>query len=723
MIEFIKTKKTYLVALAVLFLFVSLSETTYSLFLKSDTTDNFNYNTGLLDLEFIESEPIKLENAFPTKDSDVTGEPYLLTIKNTGNLSYVFDLKMLSDNDNNRISYEYIKVKVNDYLPHTLASTNNILDNNVIIYPNEEITYKIKIWLDVDTPNNELGKTFDAKVVASGKNIYKTLDNSGANHPKLNSDMIPVYYDHNTDKWKVADRSNLNATHPWYDYGSGKWANVITVKDSDKYIYDLTGRNNIKINDVAVDDGNLIIDDKYFDLNIKDYQFNEISNIFRVRFTDLNDNVYIIANDKITYYYNPTNKTFIFRNGNNTVTSEAYNVEKGAWYIIGYTYDGSNLSFYANGNKLSTTSISGDMTSSSTFKLGVNSNKDKVTKIIIGDVLFYNRILTDNEIANNYRTSLNIIYQNLLYGYSKFTPMNLKAHYLSSSPGTVVMNDDILNEYVWIPRYKYRLWNVLGENNIDTYDAYHKGVDIVFESLDGVSGTIYCTNNKCYSDTAKTIPVTANDNGKYYTHPAFSQTDKELTGFWVGKYEIGSNYTTKVGQTILTNEYLSTYYTNTKKVSDNADYHMIKNSEWGAIAYLSHSKYGLCQNNLCRDYGSNQERIAGKEKNDTTTGNAYGVYDMSGSAKEYTMGNITTTGTLNLNNSFFSTVPVGTDDYDLYQNGEFILGDATKETTGWYNTNGNIDLNNSWFVRNNIFGYNTINDIKNDEITTRIVIK
>jgi len=722
MIEFVKTKKTYLVALAVLFLFVSLSDTTYSLFLKSDETEKFNYNTGLLDLEFIETKPIKLENAFPTKDSDVSGEPYQITIKNTGNLAYIFDLKMLSDTDDNRIDYQYIKVKVNDYLPHTLASNNNLLDTNVIIYPKEEITYKIKVWLDIDTPNNELGKTFDAKVVAVGKNIYKTLDASGANHPKLNSDMIPVYYDRNINKWKVADKSNLNTLHPWYNYDSGEWANIVTVKESDNYIYDLTGRNNIKANSLTVNNGNVIIDDKYLDLSISEYEFNEISNIFRVKFADLRDNIYIISNDYMSYYYNPVNKTFIFKNGNNTVTSEPYNVTNNTWYILGYTYDGKSISFYVNGDKISTANISGSMTSSSSFKLGTNSTLDKVSKLTIGDVLFYNRILTDNEIANNYRTSFNIIYQNLFYGYSEFTPMSLKEHYLSSDPGTIVMDEDILSQYVWIPRFKYRVWNALGENNVDTYDAYHKGIDITFETLDNSSGTIYCDNG-CYSDLLKTIPITSNDNGKYYTHPAFSKTEKELTGFWVGKYEITSNYSNRANQEVLRNEYLSTYYTNIKKISDNIDYHVIKNSEWGAITYLSHSKYGLCKNNLCAEYAGNDSYIAGNNQLDTTTGNNYGVFDLAGSASEYTMGNITTTDSLNLNNSSFSDVPIGTDDYDLYQNNSFILGDATKEINGWYNTSGNIDINNSWIVRNNIFGYDTSNDIQSEDLTTRIVIK
>ena len=246
MIDFIKTKKTYVVALAVLFLFVSLSGTTYSLFLKSDSTNEFNYNTGLLDLEFITDEPIKLENAFPTRDSDASGnKAYTLTVKNTGSLAYLFDLKMLSDETDNTIDYKYIKVKVNNYLPHTLDSTNNILDSNVIIYPNEEITYKITIWLDTATPNNELGKTFNAKVTATGKSIYKTLDSSGANHPRINNNMIPVYYDKVSNKWHVADKSNLSAAATWYNYAEGKWANAVTINSSDKKIYDLTPSSSI----------------------------------------------------------------------------------------------------------------------------------------------------------------------------------------------------------------------------------------------------------------------------------------------------------------------------------------------------------------------------------------------------------------------------------------------------------------------------------------------
>jgi hypothetical protein len=58
------------------------------------------------------------------------------------------------------------------------------------------------------------------------------------------------------------------------------------------------------------------------------------------------------------------------------------------------------------------------------------------------------------------------LHQNLIYGYSGFTPMTAKEYYLSSNPGTVVMEEDIDSQYVWIPRYKYRVWNILGEEDL-----------------------------------------------------------------------------------------------------------------------------------------------------------------------------------------------------------------------------------------------------------------
>ncbi len=726
MLEFIKTNKTYIVALAVLFVFVSLSETTYSLFLKSDTTNEFNYNTGLLDLQFVEDEQISLENAFPVNDSEgVKLQPYNLTIKNTGSLAYLFNLKMLVNEGNDVIDRKYIKIKIDDYLPRTLASVDNLLADNVIIYPNEEITFKINIWLDMDTPNDELGKKFSARVVTSGSSVYKTIDNSGANHPQLTDDMMPVYYDGTAKTWKIADRSNTVSEYNWYNYNDGKWANSVVIKDSDKQIYDLTGKHNIKVNNLVINNGNLVIDDKYLDLGFS-YSFDRLTNIMRVKFKEINDNVYLISNGNVTYYYDNNHQAFIFKNGNNSASSEPINIEKNKWYILGYTYDGNSVSFYVNGNKIGTSNMTGNVGTAS-FRLGTDSTFNNISKMTVGDVLFYSRVLTDNEIANNYRGSMNIIYDALEAGYRNFTPMTLKEFYLSSSNGTVVKNEDILSMFVWIPRFKYRVFNILGEDNVDTYDAYHKGIEVTFENLTASSGVIYCEGSKCYSDSSKTIKVTSNDNGKYYTHPAFSSTTEELDGLWVSKYEITSNAQSKGDSQVLVNDYLSSYYKQIKGIKATGDYHVIKNTEWGSIVYLTHSKYGLCKNNSCKRIGVNDTFISGSELTDSTTGNIYGVFDMAGSAWEYTMGNVSAGNSLNLTDSHFNEMPIGTDDYDLYSKDSFILGDATKElslgNSNWDNSTIKTSDSGNWFIRNSLYGYDLANDVKDNKLSTRIVVK
>ena len=148
MIDFVKAKRHYVMALAIMFVVVSLSGPTYSLFLKADTTDDFTYNTGSLELEFIEDEQISIQNAFPIIDSEgMKTEPYTLTIKNTGTLPYQFDLKMLSSTEENLIDMKYIKYQINDGSASTLYATSNIIASNIILYPEEEITFKIKITI------------------------------------------------------------------------------------------------------------------------------------------------------------------------------------------------------------------------------------------------------------------------------------------------------------------------------------------------------------------------------------------------------------------------------------------------------------------------------------------------------------------------------------------------------------------------------------------------
>lgn len=726
MIEFIKSKRNYIISLALLFVFISLSDTTYSLFLKSQSTDEFTYNTGLLDLQFVEDKQLSLQNIFPMNDSEAEKlEPYNLTIKNTGNLVYYFSLKMISNETNNAINSNYIKVKVNNNAPQTLSYMNNIIASNIIIEPGEEKTFKINIWLDINTPNNELGKKFTAKITTLGSSIYKTLDTSGANSPNLYDNMIPVLYDTESKVWKKADKNNLDKQNKWYDYDKAIWANVVNIKSSDKKIYDIKRNNDLNINKIKYNNGNAIIEDKYLDIGLSNLNIDNITNIIRIKFNNIKDEqIYLISNGNISFYYdNKTNK-FIFKNSNNTVSSSKYKIEKNKWYIIGYTYDLNKVTFYANGEELGSSSIEGNINSTSSFKVGTDETFKKVSNITLGTILIYNKILNNDDFNNNYKTSMQIIEDGLLSGYNEFIPMTLEEYYQTRDNGFIIDNKDISSFYVWIPRYKYRLWNITGKDNFDSYNAKNNGIDIVFENITSKTGNIYCQNNKCFSDINKTIEITENDNDKYYNHPAFSNLSEEIKGLWVSKYELSlgndSTLEIKPGNSSWRNNYLSNYYEKIKKIDEDKDYHVIKNTEWAGVAYLAYSKYGVCQNNKCETIESNSTYKSGYNEKDSTTKNIYGVFDMAGGAIEYTMGNISKNGSLNLDNSYFKNVPIGTDDYDLYSIDNFILGDATKEISSL-----NINTNYNWITRGNkdIFNYSTSNDIKDDNITTRIVTK
>ena len=358
--------------------------------------------------------------------------------------------------------------------------------------------------------------------------------------------------------------------------------------------------------------------------------------------------------------------------------------------------------------------------------------------------------------------------------------------YISADPGTEIAEEDILAFYVWIPRYKYKVWNKDKVIGTDGYDAYNTGVDIVFESGTSSTGTISCaySYNEPSSETGSPNETCTGSNGDYYTHPAFTFGDQELTGFWMGKFELsssnpatGSSYgggnSTTLTPRILPNVTSWRYNTASNywkviydmQTSNNiyglptsrtsVDSHMITNIEWGSVAYLTNSKYGRCTNGNCIEvsingYGETKNWTtktgcgpisSGSTSSGTTcnaynttigqtastTGNIYGVYDMSGGAYEYVMGNMSSSNGTSYTyyassagtNFTYSTdtakylIPYayGTtpNDQTAYNRGR--LGDATSEVVtkasyGWYNDYAYFpNSSSSWFLRGGGFSY------------------
>ena len=66
----------------------------------------------------------------------------------------------------------------------------------------------------------------------------------------------------------------------------------------------------------------------------------------------------------------------------------------------------------------------------------------------------------------------------------------------------------------------------------DSYSAETKGIDIVFEKGTETTGTITCTYSFATPSSSAGSPneTCTGANGDYYTHPAFTFGDEELTG-------------------------------------------------------------------------------------------------------------------------------------------------------------------------------------------------
>lgn len=310
--------------------------------------------------------------------------------------------------------------------------------------------------------------------------------------------------------------------------------------------------------------------------------------------------------------------------------------------------------------------------------------------------------------------------------------------YKNASPETEILETDVLAYLVWIPRYRYKLFNV------NSKSISPREIEIEFEDN-------------------KTLKLIGSSDDEWLTHPAFTFGTDELNGIWVGKFETTGNTTTptvKPGNIAIHhinayNQFITARKFNNEAVyglTNQFDAHMMKNTEWGAVAYLSHSKYGKYGNSMYT--GENKEIYASKSSSSitglsngtlgtevineqclysdtidrgngmgacgagaSTTGNIYGIYDMAGGALERVMGLIYNSDNLTLVVEGSGFMQEDIDDIamtkyvDKYLYGtssiEFNrrkLGDATGETRLWYNDSTEmVTYSESWFHRGGIY--------------------
>ena len=302
--------------------------------------------------------------------------------------------------------------------------------------------------------------------------------------------------------------------------------------------------------------------------------------------------------------------------------------------------------------------------------------------------------------------------------------------YLNAKAGTTIPLTDINTMWVWIPRF-----------NATTPSNYNGGTA-------ALPNAIVVTFVK-QSETAI---------------DAFTFGTKSLSGFWYAKFETShstlsssttannlacttttcsnaNNILIKPGlKSVRYNQVFSFFYAGRSMeqsgnsfgfVKDEVDTHMSKNNEWGAVAYLTQSIYGRCANSTsCVETGINNNSgytsgigatvgtsstSAATNTYDTTlgmsastTGNIYGIYDMSGGAFEYTMGVYNKT----ISSSGFTTSTLPDAKYYNNYTSTSYTGHALTETKSWYSDNtANLSSSYPWIYRGGYYNGATASGI------------
>ena len=297
--------------------------------------------------------------------------------------------------------------------------------------------------------------------------------------------------------------------------------------------------------------------------------------------------------------------------------------------------------------------------------------------------------------------------------------------------------------FVWIPRFAYRITYYSSQSSTEPTGYY-----------DGW-GQWRASDGKVRLALDSGIETVEHGGNKYIVHPAFcgesvgydnGSWSSPISGFWVAKYEMsrngatdssaGSGYSTTFKSVPNVQSArditIGDMYNGARSYDTSKESHLMKNSEWGAVAYLTQSQYGRNGNEI--DINNSSSYITGNGGGSTsasstsgapnpyntttgakasTTGNVYGVYDMSGGAWEYVAvfnntdtnsrfssygwsGLTTESSSDKYATKYYNTATTGSGNARIYTYGK--IGDATKEVNkGGAYALDNTDYYTNWF--------------------------
>ena len=490
--------------------------------------------------------------------------------------------------------------------------------------------------------------------------------------PVLKDELVPITIEDNG----TVKKADLESE--WYSYANKEWANAVILEDQ----YDSLNTKG-KVYGATKEDGYVSFDgvDDYIDLGLENYEFTNgltfninfsLNSIHSSSDNDILGNwhvggggIYVSSNGELVIEF--------YMNGSYERIFTGKILEVNQDYQVIAIISQEKMGVYLNKNLISERSINCEYVSS-VMPIIIGANPEEVTNygyadIDVKSVQIYNRAIAENEIVTV--SNGKVMDDTGLLRYIDFTNKIYE-------DGEIIPESAIESYFVWIPKYRYQLWDLGLYDSLTSIDTskVHE-IPIIFGD--------YNTSDDKEGECTTPMESGATGNcqiGDYMTHPAFLSIPS--TGFWVGKFETGYNGATsqtEAEQNVndsskiivkpstyswrgiqVANAFYSSY--NYKR---NLDSHMMKNTEWGAVAYLQHSAYGSTtsvrinnNSNYITGYAANNKPTCGytgtseecnKYCNDgtcnttypnsilaSTTGNITGIYDVSGGAWEYVMG-------------------------------------------------------------------------------------
>ena len=572
----------------------------------------------------------------------------------------------LGSNENNTITItgKYLSTASKAYLVHastgeqyyctnlqvtsTDASGNTTLTCNV---PTDQTDPNIEpdtYGVHVLTNAGETAYTDAATFTYTKPSICRNNDPDSDCQVDIDDNMIPIVYEgydgNGGGNWRMVTKDEMNNTGSWYDYGQKQWANAVTLRDDFEGGY-YCGVLNLPLS---------------------------TSELYSKDYANAND-----AWDKLAYA--------IWRYGE--YSCSGVGMVKITPLLAARMYDAA-------------------IDSGKTVSDGSMVQKITDWTIYNDDVLGYWVYIPRYAYEVQRRDAVDRV----------VNPQNFDIVFQTADEKNAPAPSCNKADEIWVSQPS-------GNNSTNSSNAGPNSDNVIAKDY----RTGCWPNNRTYSPGILSNP---NSSTTWATHPAFSWGTEEtgyteLNGLWVGKFETTGKLnapTVKPNQHANISEYIGEFYTMARSIGtgtyspttnggntisgiaqnshnlDSATSHMLKNSEWGAVAYLSASKYGAGVNGTqinsayptngkdadgdpsgtsqarygitgCGPYnasGSTNTYTDGTAlsadliesptacSQDTsrtyngsigvlasTTNTVYGIYDMSGGAYEYVMGNLT----------------------------------------------------------------------------------